>query len=90
VEHLGANRYIAGNSGGIVALTLPGGTTTGLMLYALKPEVIRAANKRLTHQQNLYDPPSDADRASFSGQATQSPSARSTTTSWRCSTSTIS
>jgi hypothetical protein len=55
VEHLGANRYIAGNSGGIVALTLPGGTTTGLMLYALKPEVIRAANKRLTHQQNLYD-----------------------------------
>lgn len=55
VEQLGADRYIAGKSGEIVALTLPGGTTTGLMLYALKPEVIRAANRRLTQEQNLYD-----------------------------------
>jgi len=55
VQHLGKDRYIAGLSGGITCLTLLGGQETGLMLYALKPQVVRAANRQSTAVQNLLD-----------------------------------
>jgi hypothetical protein len=55
IEKLGGWRYIAGSSGGIVAYTLLGGDVTGMMLYALKPDVIRAANRQRTGRANLDD-----------------------------------
>ncbi len=55
VEKLGSDRYIAGTAGEMVALTLLGGDVTGLMMYALKPEVVRAANRRMTKRANLDD-----------------------------------
>jgi hypothetical protein len=54
-EALGRDRYIAGSSGGVVACTLLGGDVTGWMMYALKPEIVRAANRRYTKQANLND-----------------------------------
>jgi uroporphyrinogen-III decarboxylase len=56
IEKLGDERYIAGTTGGITALTLPGGTEEGLMLYALQPEVILAANRQSVLAQNARDP----------------------------------
>ena len=55
VEHLGKDRYIAGKCGGITALTLVGGQETGLMMYAAKPEVVQAANRRSVTIQNIMD-----------------------------------
>ena len=55
VKHLGKDRYIAGSSGGIAAFTLVGGQKTGLMMYALKPEVVQAANRRNVIVQNARD-----------------------------------
>jgi hypothetical protein len=55
IAHLGADRYIAGSSGGIVAFTLLGGTVPGLMLYATAPEVVCAANRRATAEANRAD-----------------------------------
>lgn len=55
VEHLGKDRFIAGTSGGITAFTLLGGQETGLMMYVLKPEVVRAANRRSVARQNMVD-----------------------------------
>lgn len=55
IEHLGEDRYVAGRSAGITALTLPGGTEVGLPLYALQPEVIHAANRRSVRRQNQLD-----------------------------------
>ena len=55
IEALGNDRYIAGSSGGVVACTLLGDDVTGWMMYALKPEVVRAANRRYTRQANLND-----------------------------------
>lgn len=54
-ENLGEERYIAGTTGGVTALTLPGGTEKGLMLYALQPEVILAANRHAVAAQNAQD-----------------------------------
>jgi len=56
VEHLGKERYIAGKCGGMTAFTLVGGQETGLMMYAAKPEVVRAANRRSVAIQNKLDP----------------------------------
>ncbi len=53
---LGEERYIASPTPGITALTRLGDTQTGLMLYALKPEVVQAANRRSTDHQNAMDP----------------------------------
>ena len=55
VEHLGKDRYIAGKCGGMTALTLVGGQETGLMMYAAKPEVVQAANRRSVTIQNIMD-----------------------------------
>jgi len=55
VEQLGSERYIAGFSGGITALTLLGGMDTGLMLYALKPGVVEAASRQQVAVQGLLD-----------------------------------
>ena len=55
IEHLGERRYVAGTTGGITALTLPGGIENGLMLYALRPDVILAANRRSVAIQNRRD-----------------------------------
>ena len=55
IEQLGKDRYVAGTTGGITALTRPGGTETGLRLYALQPEVIRAANRSQVARQNQLD-----------------------------------
>jgi len=52
---LGQERYVAGTTGGITALTLLGGTERGLMMYALQPEVIAAANRHSVGIQNQLD-----------------------------------
>ncbi len=39
-------RYIAGHSGGMVAMTRVGGMESGLMLYVLNPDVVHAASDR--------------------------------------------
>lgn len=53
---LGEERYVASPTPGITALTRLGDTQTGLMLYALKPEVVHAANRRAVDRQNAQDP----------------------------------
>ncbi|HDS74248.1 MAG TPA: hypothetical protein ENN56_01775, partial [Firmicutes bacterium] len=40
------DRYIAGHSGGMVALTHVGGQESGLMMYVINPEVVHAASRR--------------------------------------------
>ena len=55
-EQLGDERYVATPTAGVTALTRLGGTVNGLMLYALQPEVVAAANRRSTARQNLLDP----------------------------------
>ncbi len=51
----GRDRYILGFSGGCVGISLPGGFETGLMLYALQPEVIAAMHRRMVIEQTLRD-----------------------------------
>ena len=55
IEQLGEDRYVAGPTGGITALTLLGGTEEGLVLHALQPEIITAANARSVRMQNALD-----------------------------------
>ncbi len=55
IEELGDERYIAGRSAGITALARPGGMEAGLRMYALQPEVIRAANRQSVRRQNQLD-----------------------------------
>ena len=55
IAELGDDRYIAGFSGGLVALTMPGGMDTGLMLYALNPDAIHAANRAQVAVANVKD-----------------------------------
>jgi len=55
IEHLGKDRYIAGTSGGLTALVLLGGMEQGLLMYALEPEVVRAATRHSVRRQNLLD-----------------------------------
>lgn len=54
-RELGDERYIPSLSGGVTALTTIGGTEQGLMLYALQPDVVLAANRRQTAYQNQMD-----------------------------------
>lgn len=54
IENL-TDRFIAGTSGGITAFTLLGGMETGLMMYALKPELIKLANEKSVKIQNFMD-----------------------------------
>lgn len=55
IDKLGRHRYIASTTGGVTALTLLGGTESGLMLYALQPEVVLAANRQSVAAQNAGD-----------------------------------
>ena len=55
IENFKDEKFILGSSGGITAFTIIGGMETGLMLYALKPEVIMAANKKSVKIQNFLD-----------------------------------
>jgi len=55
IEHLGADRYILGDSGGLTALVLLGGWERGMVEYALHPEVVRAATRRSVAHQNAND-----------------------------------
>ena len=55
IREFGGEKYIAGPSRGIVGLTLLGGFETGLMLYALQPEVVRAAHRRFAADWKRYD-----------------------------------
>jgi hypothetical protein len=55
VAEMGEDRYIAGHSGGMVALTLIDGMETGLMMYALNPDVVHAANRRAVKIANARD-----------------------------------
>lgn len=55
IQELGGDRYVAGPTGGITALTLLGGMEDGLVLYALQPEVVTAANARSVRVQNALD-----------------------------------
>lgn len=54
-EQLGAERYIAGSSGGLSPLVLLGGMEQGLLMYALEPEIVRAATRRTVLRQNEMD-----------------------------------
>ena len=55
IEQLGAERYIMGRSGGIVALVKLGGQEQGYMNYLLIPEVVKAATRRRVAEQNAMD-----------------------------------
>ncbi|HJN30245.1 MAG TPA: uroporphyrinogen decarboxylase family protein [Candidatus Latescibacteria bacterium] len=55
IAELGDERYVASMTGGITALALPGGTEEGLVLHALQPEVIAAANRQSVARQNILD-----------------------------------
>jgi hypothetical protein len=55
IAELGDERYVASTTGGITALSLLGGTEEGLVLHALQPEVIAAANRRSVTRQNALD-----------------------------------
>jgi uroporphyrinogen-III decarboxylase len=55
IENFKDEKFILGSSGGITAFTIIGGMETGLMLYALKPEVVIAANERSVKIQNFLD-----------------------------------
>ncbi|MFA6107894.1 MAG: uroporphyrinogen decarboxylase family protein, partial [Candidatus Latescibacterota bacterium] len=52
---LGTERYVAGPTGGITALTLLGGTEEGLVRCIEHPEVVLAASRRSTAVQNAQD-----------------------------------
>ena len=54
IEQLGADRYVCSKCP-ITALTREGDTASGLMMYALDPEVVHAANRRHVAQQNQLD-----------------------------------
>lgn len=54
-EHLGQERYIASPTGGVTALTMLGGMEKGLVLLALEPEIVLAANRRSVAEQNAMD-----------------------------------
>ncbi len=54
-QELGGERYVAGRTGGITALTLLGGMENGLVMYALQPEVVLAASRHRTAAQNAQD-----------------------------------
>ncbi|HOZ50095.1 MAG TPA: uroporphyrinogen decarboxylase family protein [Candidatus Hydrogenedentes bacterium] len=56
MEHLGADRYIAGVSGGLTAMIDLPGESGGLVGYYLLPEVVRAAARRSVERQNQRDP----------------------------------
>jgi uroporphyrinogen-III decarboxylase len=55
IEHLGQDRYILGDSGGLTAMVLLGGWERGLLEYAAHPEVVRAAARRSVAWQNAND-----------------------------------
>jgi uroporphyrinogen-III decarboxylase len=55
IQELGEERYVAGTTGGMTALTLLGGTENGLMMYPLQPDVVMAANRRSVAMQNQRD-----------------------------------
>ena len=56
IAELGEERYVAGPTGGVTAMTLLGGTEDGLVMYALQPEAVAAANRRSVILQNAMDP----------------------------------
>jgi len=55
IAEFGRGRYIAGPCGGVTALTMLGGFESGMMMYALQPEVVAAANRRSVASQNPRD-----------------------------------
>lgn len=55
IQELGEDRYVAGTTGGMTALTLLGGTENGLMMHLLQPDVVLAANRRKVAEQNHRD-----------------------------------
>ncbi|MFH1709369.1 MAG: uroporphyrinogen decarboxylase family protein [Planctomycetota bacterium] len=55
IKHFGADRYIAGYSGGVQAMVLLGGMEQGLMTMALQPEVVKAAAAQAVHRMNATD-----------------------------------
>lgn len=55
IAALGDQRFILGPSGGEAGMVLLGGMEHGLMLYALKPEVVRQAIAYQTRMANLRD-----------------------------------
>ena len=54
-SELGEERYIASPCGGVTAMTLLGGTENGLVMYALQPDVVAAANRQSADRQNQLD-----------------------------------
>lgn len=55
VETFGDERYIAGYSSGITALTLLGGMENGMMTLALQPDAVIACNRQKVFRQNYLD-----------------------------------
>ena len=55
VEHLGADRYIAGTTGGFTAMIHLPGESGDLLGYYLQPEVVHAAARHSVERQNQAD-----------------------------------
>jgi len=55
LAELGNKRYIAGPCGGTTALAHFGGFENTMMMHALRPELVHAANRRSVKLQNMYD-----------------------------------
>ena len=55
IEHLGADRYIAGTSCGLTAMVDLPGESGGLLGYYLMPEVMHAASRYWVDRQNQAD-----------------------------------
>jgi len=55
LEHLGEERFVVSPSAGLTAITRFGDFETSMMMYALEPEVIHAANRQKVALQNALD-----------------------------------
>lgn len=55
IAEFGADRYIAGYTAGITALTFLGGMEEGMMRLALEPEGVKACNEQRVFRQNALD-----------------------------------
>jgi uroporphyrinogen decarboxylase len=52
---LGDERYVASPTGGFTGVTLLNGTEQGLMMHAMEPETVLAANRQAVARQNQLD-----------------------------------
>lgn len=55
IRHIGGSRFMAGISGGLGVMPLPGGMENGLMEYYLNPELMQLLIKQSIRQENFLD-----------------------------------